>query len=351
MKAIVLRETGSADRLQVETLPDPAPGPGQVVVKVAQCGVCFHDVVVRNGTLRSGIQLPVILGHEVAGTVAALGRDVRGVQVGDRVASTQRSHVCGGCRYCRTGREPLCAEALLIGDRLLNGGYAEYAVFDADCLVPIPDGLDFRPASVAACAVGTAFHAVSGIGQVTPADTVLVTGASGGVGLHAVQIACASGATVLASSTSPDRAPALREAGARHVVLHGRGEDFSSQVRDLTHGEGVDVVIDTVGTPVFSATRRSLARGARWVMVGQLTGDFVPFNPAQLFLRGISLLSATSVTREELRRCLHLLADGTVRAMVDDTLPLEQAAQAHLRLEAGATLGRLTLSPGMAISV
>ena len=346
MRAVVLRDTGPADNLHLETLPDPAPGPGQVVVQVAQCGVCFHDVVVRNGTLRAGIALPVILGHEVAGTVAEVGRDVRGVRVGERVAATQRSHVCGSCRFCRTGREPLCAEALLIGDRGLNGGYAEYAAFDADCLVPMPDGLDFRSASVAACAVGTAFHAVSGIGQVSPADTVLVTGASGGVGLHAVQIARAAGATVLASSTSPDRAAALREAGARHVVLHGRGEDFSTQVRDLTQGEGVDVVIDTVGTPVFAATRRSLARGARWVMVGQLTGDFVPFNPAQLFLRGVSMLSATSVTREELRRCLQLLADGTVRAMVDDTLPLDQAAEAHRRLEAGSPLGRLTLSPG-----
>ncbi len=178
-----------------------------------------------------------------------------------------------------------------------------------------------------------------------PADLVLVTGASGGVGLHAVQIARAAGATVLAASTSPDRADALREAGAHHLVLHRRGEDFSAQVRDLTGGEGADVAIDTVGTPVFTSTRRSLARGARWVMVGQLTGDFVPFNPAQLFLRGVSLLSATSVTREELRRCLVLLANGTVRAAVHDTLRLEDAAEAHRRLEAGTPLGRLTLAP------
>ncbi len=307
--------------------------------------MCFHDVVVRNGTLRSGVELPVILGHEVAGTVAAIGQGVRGIAVGDRVATTQRSHVCGGCRYCRTGREPLCAEALLIGDRGLNGGYAEYATYDADSTVPMPDGLDFGPASVAACAVGTAYHAVVAIGRVTPADTVLITGASGGVGLHAVQIARAAGATVLAASTSPDRATALRDAGARHVVAHKRGEDFSAQVRELTGGEGVDVVIDTVGTPVWGPTRRSLANGARLVMVGQLTGDFVPFNPAQLFLRGISLLSSTSVTREELRRCLKLLADGTIRAMVDETLPLEHAAEAHRRLEAGEPLGRLTLSP------
>ena len=125
--------------------------------------------------------------------------------------------------------------------------------------------------------------------------------------------------------------------------MHARGEDFSAEVLDLCGG--VDVVIDTVGTPVFAPTRRSIARGGRWVMVGQLNGDFVPFNPAQLFLKGIDLLSATSVTREEVRQSLQLLANGTVRARVDASLPLAEAAEAHRRLEAGSPLGRLTLSP------
>ncbi len=346
MKAMVVRAPGpAASALQMETVPDPAPGPAQVVVAVAHCGVCFHDVVVRNGTLKAGVGMPLILGHEIAGHVAAVGRDVRGIKTGDRVATTQRAHVCGHCRYCRGGREPLCAEAVFLGDAGLNGGYAEYVALDADSTVPVPDRVDLRDASVAACAVGTAYHAVVGIGRAGPGDRVLVTGASGGVGLHAVQIARAAGATVLAASTSPDRADALREAGADHLVLHARGEDFSAQVRELTEGGGADILIDTVGTPVFAPARRSLARGGRWVMVGQLTGEFVPFNPAQLFLKGIDMLSATSVTREELRQCLHLMASGRVRAAVDAALPLAEAADAHRRLEAGTPLGRLTLMP------
>jgi acryloyl-coenzyme A reductase len=345
VKAVVVREPGPASVLRLETVPDPTPGPRQIVIQVAQCGVCFHDVVVRNGTLKVGIAMPLILGHEVAGTVVAVGADARGYRVGDRIATTQRAHVCGHCRYCRTGREPLCAESVFLGDTELNGGYAEYVAVDADAAVPVPDGVAPRDACIASCAIGTALHAVA-TGQVGPADMVLVTGASGGVGLHAVQIARAAGASVIATSTSPGRAALLREAGTHHVVLHARGEDFSGQVRALTGGEGVEVVIDTVGTPVFQPTRRSLARGGRWVLVGQLTGDFVPFNPAQLFLKGVSMLSATSVTREELRRCLHLLAHGTIRAMVDESLPLSQAAEAHRRLEAGATSGRLTLVPG-----
>nr|WP_237182646.1 zinc-binding dehydrogenase [Roseomonas marmotae] len=327
-------------------MPDPAPGPREVVVAVAHCGVCFHDVVTRNGTLKAGVETPFIPGHEIAGTVVALGREVQGVRIGERVATTQRFHVCGHCRYCRSAREPLCAEAVFIGDKGLNGGYADFVVVAAESLVSLPDGVDFAAASIAACAIGTAFHAVVAIGQVRPAETVLVTGAGGGVGIHAVQIARAAGATVLAETSTPAKADALREAGAHAVILHARGEDFSAALRDATDGEGADVVIDTVGTPLFSATRRSLARGGRWVMVGQLTGDFVPFNPAQLFLRGISLLSSTSVTRDELRRCLALLAQGTVRAVLGDALPLSAAAEAHRRLEAGLTPGRMTLVPG-----
>ncbi len=341
----MLREPGPASVLALETVPDPAPGPRQVVVAVQHCGVCFHDVVVRRGTLKTGITMPLILGHEIGGTIAAIGSEVRGIAVGDRVATTQRAHVCGYCRYCRGAREPLCAEREFLGDAGLNGGYAEYVALDADGTVPVPDNVDLRAASIAACAIGTAFHAVVGVGRVIPGDRVLITGASGGVGLHALQIARAAGAIVIAASTSPNRVNALREAGADHLVIHGRGEDFSAEVRDLCGG--ADVVIDTVGTAVFEPTRRSIARGGRWVMVGQLNGDFVPFNPAQLFLKGIDMLSATSVTREELRQCLQLVANGTVRAAIDATLPLAEAGEAHRRLEAGASLGRITLAPAI----
>ncbi len=346
MKAVVLSAPGAAEALRLETLPDPAPGPGQIVVQVAHCGVCFHDVVVRNGTLKAGIRMPLIPGHEIAGTVVARGAGVSAFNAGERVATTQRARVCGRCRYCRTGREPLCAESVFLGDTELNGGYAEYVVLDADAVVRVPDGVELRDAAITACAIGTAFHGVVGIGRVGPSETVLITGASGGVGIHAVQIAHAAAATVIAATTSAERAAALREAGAHHVVLYARGKDFSAAVRELTGGAGVEVAIDTVGTPVFQLVRRSLARGGRWVLVGQLTGDFVSFNPAQFFLKGISMLSSTSVTREELRRCLHLLAQGTIKAKVEDSLPVAQAAVAHRRLEAGGVSGRLTLVPG-----
>jgi len=341
-----VREPGpAATALRLETVPDPTPGPRQAVLRVEACGVCFHDVVTRNGTLKAGIRTPFIPGHEICGTVVALGHDARGVAMGQRVATTQRGHVCGACRHCSNGREPLCAEAEFLGDAGLNGGYADFVAVDADMVAPVPDGVAPEAAAIAACAIGTMFHAVREIGRVAPGDTVLVTGAGGGLGMHGVQLARLAGARVLAQTTSPAKVAALREVGAHEVVLHARGEDFSAAVKDLTAGEGADVVIDNVGTPLFQPTRRSIAKAGRWVLVGQLTGDFVPFNPAQLFLRGISLLSATSTTREELRQVLGLLARGAIGAVLDRVLPLDQAAEAHRLVESGSSAGRIVLRP------
>jgi acryloyl-coenzyme A reductase len=346
MKAIVVRETGAPGTMLLETVPDPHPRAKDVIIQVAACGVCFHDVVTRNGTLKVGIKLPFIPGHEVAGTVIEVGGDVANFRPGDRVATTQRSHICGQCRYCRTAREPLCPEAQFLGDAGLNGGYAEYVAVEADNVSRVPDGISLEQASISACAIGTMFHAIREVGQVRIGEAVLVTGSGGGLGIHGVQLARAAGAFVLGQTTSPNKISAIKNAGAHQVILSERGADFSSKVKKLTDGAGVDVVIDNVGGPLFQPTRRSLAPAGRWVLVGQLTGEFVRFNPAQLFLKGICLLSATSTTRQELRHVLGLLKSGEIQSIITETLPLDQAANAHAALESGQILGRTLLRPG-----
>lgn len=346
MRAIVIREPGSAaDVMKLESVPDPTPDLRDVVIEVGACGVCFHDIVTRNGTLKAGVKMPLIPGHEVAGTVVAIGRDVKSFAVGDRVATVQRGHICGQCGYCRTGREPLCDEAEFLGDMGLNGGYAEYVVVGEDNIARVPDDVPLESASIAACAIGTMYHAIRAVGKVQLADWVLITGASGGLGIHGIQLAKRSGAFVIAQTTSEDKSDMLFKAGADHVVIARRGGDFSGEVKDITGGRGVDVVIDNVGTPLFQPTRRSIAKGGRWVLVGQLTGDFVSFNPAQLFLKNISMLSSTSTTREELRNCLELLRPGGIQAVLGGTFPLEEAAYAHSIIENNSAAGRIVLLP------
>jgi D-arabinose 1-dehydrogenase-like Zn-dependent alcohol dehydrogenase len=348
MRALVLREPGPVEAaLHCEMIPEPLPGPGQVVIRVAFCGVCSHDVAVCTGVLRRGIKLPCVPGHEIAGTVVAIGDAVGDFSIGDHVATTQREHVCGRCRYCRSEREPLCAEQVFLGDTRLNGGYAEFVAVDADNVVPVPNDVALDAAAIASCAIGTMLHAVRTVGRVAPGDRVLVTGAGGGLGVHGVQLAKRAGGWVIAQTTSAAKAKALQGYGAEAVLVASRDGDFSADVKAVTGGEGVDCVLDTVGTPVFTPTRRSLARGGRWVLIGQLNGAFVPFNPAQLFLKGISMLSATSATREELRLCLNMLRPGSgIRAVLGACFPLARAAEALALVQSGAATGRVVLSVG-----
>ena len=167
--------------------------------------------------------------------------------------------------YCRSGREPLCAEQVFLGDTRLNGGYAEYVAVDADNVAPVPDDVALDAAAIASCAIGTMLHAVRTVGRVAPGDRVMVTGAGGGLGVHGVQLAKRAGGWVIAQTTSAAKAEALKEYGVDAVVVASRDGDFSADVKAVTDGEGVDCVLDTVGTPVFTPTRRSV--GA-WRTVG-----------------------------------------------------------------------------------
>lgn len=348
MRAVVVRTTGDTGVMNVETVDDPTPAEHDVVVKVAACGVCMHDISVRNGTLKRGVQLPCILGHEISGTVVAVGRLVKRFRVGQRVASTQRYHICGACRFCRGGREPLCAERKFLGDFGMVGGYAEYVAIEDDNLAEVPESLALEDVSIAACAMGTILNAIRDVAKLQVGETVLVTGAGGGLGVHALQMANAFGARVIAQTSSAEKAAMMQRMGAHDVVVHGRGEDFSKQVLALTQGEGVDVVIDNVGSPQFQPTRKSLGIAGRWLMIGQVTGDFVPFNPAQIFLRAQSMLPVNSASRAQLEDVLHLMAQGKIKAIVDQSFSLDAAAEAHRLVEAGKVTGRALIIPGRA---
>jgi len=345
MKAMVVHQPGGTEVLSLERVPDPTAGQKDVIIKVDACGVCFHDIVTRNGTLKFGVQMPCILGHEISGTVVDVGRDVRAFRKGDRVATVQRFHICGACRYCRTGRETLCPERKFTGDLGMVGGYAEYVAIEDDNVAPVPEGVPLQDAAIVACAIGTILNAIREIGKLQPGETALVTGAGGGLGMHAVQLARLAGALVIAQTTSREKADQIRGLGAHTVIVHARGEDFSGAVKKATGGAGVDVAIDNVGSQLFEPIRRSMGIGGRWIMIGQLTGEFVPFNPAQLFLKNVSMLSATSTTRKQLVDCLALVARGVIKPIVSLALPLEQAARAHELVESGESAGRVVLRP------
>jgi acryloyl-coenzyme A reductase len=345
MRAVVAERTGPPTVLRVADVAARDPGPRQIRIAVGACGVCFHDVVVRNGTFRRGVEMPVILGHEVAGTVERLGSEVREFRCSDLVATTIHSHVCGHCRQCRGGHETSCPERVFLGDAGLNGGYAELVCVDADAALKVPAGVSAEEASIVACTIGTELNAVRDVGCVRLGERVLVTGAGGGLGLHGVQLSRLAGAFTIAVTTTAAKAARIREAGADEVIVVERGEDFSREVRRITDGQGVDAAIDNVGSPVFESVRRGMADGGRIVLVGQLTGEFLTINPAQLFLRNISILSAKAVSRSQLADALDLVARGRIKPAVEGVYPLDAAAETHRLVEAGLSMGRLVLKP------
>ncbi|MDR7076050.1 D-arabinose 1-dehydrogenase-like Zn-dependent alcohol dehydrogenase [Neobacillus niacini] len=345
MKAMVIYEPGDSTALTLEDIPVPIPKGQEVLIKVHACGVCYHDVVTRNGTMKRGIKMPLIPGHEISGIIDQVGDQVKAFKIGDRVATTQRSHICGKCKWCRSGKETSCPERTFLGDNGLNGGYAEYVLVEEDNLAIVPDEVTLDDAAVTACTIGTEFNAIRDVGKLGIGEKVLVTGAGGGLGIHGVQLAKSAGGFVICITTSPEKVEVIKNVGADVVLLVGKDEEFSKKVLEVTDGYGVDVVIDNVGSHVFNSVRKSLAVGGRWILVGQLTGAFVSFNPAQLFSKNIHLLSATSTTRQQLIDSLDLVKRGLVSPHISATYPLESAAEVHRMMESGTITGRILLKP------
>lgn len=339
MKAAVMREVGPPSVLKIEQVPMPEIGPWEVLVKVGAVGVTYHDLVQRNGTMRRHTQLPIVLGYEISGVVEQAGDFVTTLKPGDHIA-TKAFHSCGMCRLCRNGMETACLRR-----KPVHGGYAEYVSLREEVCVRTPADMPHEIACMLGPATAVALNAVRDVGKVRLGDAVLVTGASGGVGLPTLELSRASGATVIAVTRSDAKADVLREAGAHHVVVAGNGEDFSSKILDLTDGNGAEVVIDNVGSRVFTPSFKALSLGGRYVMVGQLFREEISINPAFIFFKRAQITGVGSLRRDQLEDAVKLVGSGTVKPRVAGLYPLEDIASVHERLETGEVTGRLVVKP------
>lgn len=335
MKAAQLEHPGDPGVLQYVDLPDPEPEDTQVVVRVRACGVCGHDSADRAGL--ATIPLPAVLGHEIAGEIVAVGSAVRGFEVGQRVASKQ-FHTCGHCFACRSGRELDCPQK-----QFIYGGGAEYVALFTDTLLTVPDSLSFEDASLTACAVGTCLQALDDVAHLKPGETVLITGAGGGLGLHAMQVASALGARVLGLTSSPHKAELLLRHGADEVVLSR--DDVVGQVAELTGGRGPEVVLDNVGHPdVFSKCFRVLPKRGRYVLTGQLYHEKISLFPAFVFFKEAVITGSGSTLMSTFLRSMDLMADGRVHG-VTQSFALSDAVAAHTAVDKAEVVGRAVLVP------
>jgi acryloyl-coenzyme A reductase len=342
MQAIVLRAFGSPDNLRPEMVPDPSPGFGEVLLRVEACGVCFHDVINRRGNLPR-TSVPAILGHEAAGEVIGVGPGVEGWEIGDRAATLQRLS-CGGCTHCQAERNSLCKTDTRFFGEEIPGGYAAYMAAPVAGLGRVPATVPWPVAAVTCCTTGTAVHCLRTRGRLIPGETVLITGASGGVGMQAVQLARHDGGRVIAVTSSACKAEVLREAGADEVVV-SPDLDFANEVKKRTGGHGVDLALEIVGSLTFAQTLKTLAPGGRLVTVGNLETGSVSLNPGLLIVKELEILGAYATTQAELNEALRLVETGAIRSWVSDVLPLHEAARAHDRLEKREVAGRLVLEP------
>lgn len=342
MKAVVLSEFGGPEVLREITDVDvPQPGNSDILIRVHACAVCYLDSIVRAG-IRPGIELPLILGHEIAGTVAELGSQVFGFSVGDRVSSTYRA-VCGHCHYCRAENSALCLNVQGVGVER-NGGYAQYAVLPASSVSRLPDGVSYDQATIAGCVLGAVYKGVVQQARVHPGHNVLVTGSGGGAGMHAVQLAANSGGRVIASTTSPGKVEAIKRAGADEVVV-GSEDEVVARVHELTSGRGVEVVLDTVGKATSRLSFRSLARGGRLVFIGELGVQPVNLSVPRMLYRETEIYGVASPSAGELSTVLDLIDQGKITPTIDRALPLAEAGRAHQMLADRTNVGRTVLHP------
>lgn len=340
MQAVRMHKFGGPDVLGLEQVPVPVCGAGELLVEVAYCGVCRHDLLTRAGAFPS-ISVPLTLGHQVSGRVAQVGVGTDGYAVGDRVM-TMIYTGCGACEPCRAGNDALCTDMqpqFLGEDR--DGGYAQYVAVQARVTVPLPDAVSLPAAAIATCTLGTAYHAIATRGALQPGETVVITGASGGVGLHAVRIARMLGAVVVAVVSRDETAAHLEQAGADHVLV-SPARTFARELRRRL-GRQADVVVDVVGAPTLRESLHAVRPGGRVVVVGNVEGKEISIPPAYLILKEIALLGTKSCTMAEMSVMLDAVASGRLVAEVAEVVPLEQARDLHQQMEDGRGSGRAVL--------
>jgi acryloyl-coenzyme A reductase len=324
MQAVELSRFGGPEELVEVRMPRPVPGAGQVLVRVRACGVCGHDLLARRGRL--GGATPRVLGHEIAGEVVALAPGTETLLVGDRVVLGQRDTSGGGARF-RGETAP--------------GGYAEFVVAAPADLIRLPDELSYAEGAMLPCAIGTGLHALGRLGGQT-GETLLVVGAGGGVGIHAVALGRAAGLRVIALTRGASKREALLSAGA-DAVIAGATEPLA-EIRRLAP-DGVALAIDCAGPPTLELTLRALTRGGRAALVGNV-GDAEADLAAltgRVIVRELTLLGSPHATVAEIAVAAEMVQQGDVRAVIAATLPLRRAAEAHRLLEETAPAGRIVL--------
>jgi len=321
MKAIRIHETGGPEVMKLEEIETPTPAAGEILIKVAAAGVNYADLAQRAGAYLTPTRTPTTLGVEIAGTIAALGTGVNSPVVGTRVAA-----FCGG-------------------------GYAEYAISQANMVIPIPPGLDFVHAAAFPLQGITAYQLLHESARVQPGESVLVHAAAGGVGTLAIQLAKLMGAgTVIGTASNADKLDLIRRLGADFAINYTE-QDWVEQVKNATGSKGVDIILEMVGGTIAEQSLQCLAPFGRMVVYGAASSQITQFSGIQLMYKNQAIIGywlSSQLSRPErialaIMDLMQYLSKGELEIIVGQTFPLAQAAEAHRAIAERKTTGKVVL--------
>jgi NADPH:quinone reductase-like Zn-dependent oxidoreductase len=342
MKAVYFQEHGDLEVIQYGDVPDPAPGPEDVIVRVKACALNHLDIWVRRGWPGLNLEKPHWCGADVAGEIAETGPQVTGWQIGQRVVVDPGVSLFED-EYTRRGMDSLSPGYHVLGEHV-RGGAAEYLKIPAANLATMPAEFDFPQAAAPLLVSLTAWRMLIRQGGLRAGETVLIVGAGGGVNSTAIQIAKMAGATVFVVAGNRDKAIAAESLGADVVIVRTEA-DWGKEIYRLTERRGVDLVVDNVGSATLNTSMRAAARGGRIVIVGNTSGPKAEIDIRFIFGKQIRLIGSTMGSHQDFRDVTAMIWAGRIKPVVDRVMPLSRGKEAYGKLEQGQVFGKIVLTP------
>jgi len=340
MKAAVYYKCGDASQIQMADVPEPQVRPGQALIRVHASALNHIDLWSLHGPSDEATRFPVWTGSDVAGVIERLAPDVSGWSAGEAVVINP-SLSCSKCQRCIEGEVSQCDDYDILGNAG-NGGNAEYIAANADKLMRMPPGFDFLNAAAGPLAYQTAWRAVISRARLQKGEDVLILGGSGGVAVATIQIGKMLGARIFVITSSEEKMEKARLAGADFAVNRKTSNPFE-EVRRLTHGRGVDLVVENVGALTWGESQKILRKGGRIVTYGRTTGREAVTNLSTLFWNEQTHIGSTMGSLGDFHEVMTHIFNGTITPVIDSVYPLEKAAQAYARYERGEQFGKIVL--------